>query len=259
MCSRPAFDGRAGRVRIAHGVPGRTLRRNDVRRTEGHPRRLPGTAALQDRRLDRRRGAGDGGGRGACCEAVKRTERELTAIGIDSHQIVTQKGVAQDAVDAGPGVVQDDRHFPEHGVADLERANHRRRSARAPADRLQFDRLAPRHRRQPCGRGQHRTHDHDAGTGVEQEPTTVSIDERRHDPDSEPGFERNENLAVSAGRLQSRQAVNGFTGGAGMGIEEQRQLEGVGGGGAQTHRRQCLTATVVQLGIAGLQAYRLAP
>src|SRR5205085_4334780 len=45
-------------------------------------------------------GRADGGGRGACCEAVKRTERELTAIGIDSHQIVTQKGVAQDAVDA---------------------------------------------------------------------------------------------------------------------------------------------------------------
>src|SRR5919109_3478776 len=80
----------------------------------------PATEGLSDFFTKARRGSfgrADGGGRG---EPVKRAEGELTAIGVDRHQIMAQERISEDAVDTGPGVVQNDRHLPKRGVTDLK-------------------------------------------------------------------------------------------------------------------------------------------
>src|SRR5215470_14790318 len=91
----------------------------------------PGAAALPLVAEDgsRRRGGVDG-------RSAERPQRELTAIGVDRHEIVAQERVAEDSVDAGTRIVQHDRHVAQDGIADLEGRRDGGWPLRAAAERL---------------------------------------------------------------------------------------------------------------------------
>src|SRR6185503_6426438 len=97
----------------------------------------PQTRIARAKARARTRGGSAGGG-----------EVEEFAVAVEGELVAGEDGVAEDAVDAGAGVVEDDGDVLEVGVADAERRQAARRTRGEAGEGLQLDRVA---RRQPPG------------------------------------------------------------------------------------------------------------
>src|SRR5947207_973410 len=113
------------------------------------------------------------------------TQGQLATVRVQGHAVVIQERVAEDAVNAGTRLVQDNRHVAQRGSADLERFDDGRWTARPAAKRLQLDRLTSDERLQAGRRREGRPNDDDAGPRVEQESAPVAVDGDWHDPDAQ--------------------------------------------------------------------------
>src|SRR5690242_4696704 len=134
-------------------------------------------------------------------------QRELARVGVDGHSVMAQEGVTEDAVDTRTGLVQHDGDVAERGAADVQRTGDRRGASCTTAECLQLDALASRRRRHTRGGRERGSDDDHACTSVEQEAATMAVDRDRHDPDAEPGLQRDHDLAVRRRVMQACEAV----------------------------------------------------
>src|SRR5215468_7287998 len=108
-----------------------------------------------------------GSGRGA---VLPRGEMEQPAVAVHRHAIPAEDGVAEDAVDPRPGIVEHDRHIVELGAADLERREATGRARGQPRKRLKLDGIARGRLAETEAAAERRGEQRDARSRVDEKP-----------------------------------------------------------------------------------------
>src|SRR5688572_16201307 len=178
--------------------------------------------------------------------AGERLQAELAAVGVERQAVMAQERVAEDAVEARTRVVDDHRQVVKLGGGDAQRRHGGGGPARPAPERLELHGVEAVPLHQADRRGERRGHDDDARPGIQQKPAVVgAVDHDRHDPDAQPGLEGDQDVLLGRRRRsQPRETIHGGPGDVPRRLEQETDLEGVGGRGAEPEVGQGLAAEI---------------